>query len=283
MIVWEDKIFFTASSIFRCSYMAIEYSFVNEYISFMTGKLKYSILLATLILATPAYSFAQFITFGLKGGVALSKELEFTDGKLRKPQPLEKCLLSFNGGITLNFLLKDKWILHSEILFENKGGKSESTYLDFSQDSTIKENHRKNRMFYLQFPQTIRYFILLDKNEKSKLYFELGIFFACYLLSKDVINTTTSDGESEQRAVEFYDVTQTDGAAQYSRTRMSWGITGGCGFTRQIWHGIADMNFKIDQALIPVFQDHISNQKSYHVVIAVTLGYSLPVLQKDYH
>ncbi|MBC8486853.1 MAG: outer membrane beta-barrel protein [Bacteroidetes bacterium] len=222
---------------------------------------------------------------GIKTGVGLSNGDCYMNGKLVPSPGTTGILTNFNGGVTLNLKIKERWFFHSEILFEDKGNRrvNHSFILignNVNGDSIPRTQVIRNHMFYLHFPQTVRFLIPLDRKEKNSIYFEAGPYFACYLISKDVVITT--DSYSRTRNSDFHDMTETIGAEEFSRQRLDWGITAGLGYVLKLWKGQLDFNIKFDHMLQPFAKDLYLGSKAYQYVIATTIGYDFPVLQKAY-
>ncbi len=241
------------------------------------------IVLLLSLLLRPGIVFTQNITLGVKGGVGFSDGDSYSNGKLYTHPLSNGMLLNFNGGMVLNLKLNNRWYLHSEVLFEDKGiwWRTYSKFVTVEGDSIPQTQLYRHRDYYLQFPQTIRFLIPLSRKEKSSLYVEAGPYFACYLITKEVIVTTTPLWEI--RDVRNYDFT-TEGAGD-DLNRFDWGATVGIGFIQKLWKGQLDLNLKFDHMLSPVYTWSIPaapEVKEYKFVVALTAGYSLPVIQKDY-
>src|SRR5512138_3854741 len=186
--------------------------------------MKHALVCITLLLSAlsrPSIAFTQNISLGIKGGIGFSDGDSYSNGKLYTYPWSNRMLLNFNGGIILNLKLRERWYLHSEVLFEDKGiwQKSYSDFVTDEGDSLPQTQLFRHHQFYLQFPQTIRFVIPLSHKENSSLYVEAGPYFACYLISKDVIITTTSLWEHKE--VRYFDYT-TEGSGDDLK-RFDWG------------------------------------------------------------
>jgi hypothetical protein len=192
-----------------------------------------------------------------------------------------RLLINFSGGILINFQLNEKWSLHSEILYEDKGQKSVS----LSDSEWVKGTYRRNvqdinitHNYYLDFPQTIRYDFPL-KTSNSRLYIEAGIYFAYYITSK-IIQKTKYDG-IELKNTEYENSTEI-GSNVLGWNRYDWGLKVGMGFLLNLKRGTIDFNIADEQTL-KSFIDDIGYPKTYVNIISLTVGYSLPVkTRKDY-
>jgi len=254
----------------------------------------YSNIIARILicLLLPSSVLAQTIDLGIKSGASMSY-LDLMRNNKFVPMPSgEYRLFSYTGGITLNLKLSDRWSFHSEILFVDKGVRS------INHEDSLPDTHGKmyyanwtqhywNHSYYLHFPQTIRYEFPLNKNNQWFMYFELGGYFACYLHSKSVIETTSILGD--YRDVDNYDIIHdfesADNAATGPQTtihRFDWGGTAGLGFIFNLWKGRFDLNIRYDHDIQP----HASISEpvklaSYSEVLSLTVAYSLPVLNKE--
>ena len=251
----------------------------------MQRKVKFLLVLATVFFLYPFSCTSQFIMLGLKTGVGLSGGDCYMNGKLFISPGTSGILTNFNGGITLNLKINERWIFHSEILVEDKANRRvNQSYISFSGNVNGDTNPHsqviRNHMFYLHFPQTIRFLIPLERKRRNSIYVEMGPYFACYLISKDVIITTTI--YSRSRGVEYFDMTETSCAQKFSRTRLDWGVTVGLGYLMRLWKGQLDSNIKLDHMLQPFTQVPAFGSRAYQYVFATTIGYALPVLQKAY-
>ncbi|MFH1298175.1 MAG: outer membrane beta-barrel protein [Bacteroidota bacterium] len=251
----------------------------------MDKRVGYLLLLLASFTIFPSTCFPQFIMLGVKAGVGISSGDYYLNGKLASDPMLKGLLANFNGGITLNLKIKERWFFHSEILFEDKGGRMENhsdtlTGNILNNGSMPYDQVIRNHLFYLHFPQTIRYLIPLDQNGRNSLYVEAGPYFACYLITKSVCITsypylTTTD-------IKFYDKTAGTWAGENNLQRLDWGMTVGCGYLLKLWKGQLDFNMKFDHMLQPSAKDPYLGSKYYQYVFAATIGYDFPVLQKAY-
>jgi hypothetical protein len=64
--------------------------------------------------------------------------------------------------------------------------------------------------------------------------------------------------------------------------RFNWGANAGIGLLFPIWKGQLDLNLKYDRMIQP-FASQSNSEKNYYDVIGITIGYTLPVLYKDFH
>ena len=254
----------------------------------------YSNIIARILicLILPSSVLAQTIDLGIKSGASMSY-LDLMRNNKFVPMPSgEYRLFSYTGGITLNLKLSDRWSFHSEILFVDKGVRSinHEDSLPDTQGKMYYANwtqHYWNHSYYLHFPQTIRYEFPLNKNNHWFMYFELGGYFACYLHSRSVIETTSILGN--YREVDNYDIIHDFESANNATTgpqttihRFDWGGTAGLGFLFTLWKGRFDLNIRYDHDIQP----HASTSEpvkmaSYSEVLSLTVGYSLPVLNKE--
>ncbi|MFH1161057.1 MAG: outer membrane beta-barrel protein [bacterium] len=251
----------------------------------MDKRVGYLLLLLTSFTIFPSTCFPQFIMLGIKAGAGLSSGDYYMNGKLVPSPGTSGILTNFNGGITLNLKIKERWIFHSEILFEDKGVRRVNhSYIlignNVNGDTIPRTQIIRNHMFYLHFPQTIRYLIPLDQKGRNSLYVEAGLYFACYLITKNVC--ITSYPYSTTRDIDFYDMTAGKWAEGNNLQRLDWGMTVGCGYLLKLWKGQLDFNLKFDHMLQPIARDQFLGSKAYQYVFAITIGYAFPVLQKAY-
>ena len=146
-------------------------------------------LYALLNLTNPCTG--QNINLGLKGGVSSSDLFLYKAGKVSTIAD-SRLLLNATGGITFNFQINEKWSIHSEILYQDKGQKSVS----LSDSEWVKGMYRKNvqdinliHNYYLDFPQTLRYQIPLSAKSHCIFYIEAGPYFAIYLSTRGIQKT----------------------------------------------------------------------------------------------
>ena len=245
-------------------------------------------ILVCIVLPYPVS--AQTLDLGIKSGMSVSS-LDLTRNNKFIPLPSDiSPLFSYTGGITLNLKLSDRWSFHSEILFVDKGMRQIS-HEDSLPDNNAKwyyadlTTRRWDHQYYLHFPQTVRYEFPLDKNDQWSMYFELGGYFACYLHSRYVWETT-SPILGNHKGVDKFDIIQdaenTATGPQTTIHRFDWGGTAGLGFIFTLWKGRFDLNIRYDHDIQPhAASTEPVKMASYLEVLSVTVGYSLPVLNKE--
>jgi hypothetical protein len=254
---------------------------------------RYQIIL-TLILISVLLHYsvlAQTIDLGMKSGVSMSYRDIMKDNKFVPMPSGSYRLFSYTEGIMLNLKLSERWSFHSEILFVDKGVR-DINHQDSLMDKQGKfyyadwTEYEWNHYYYLHFPQTVRYEIPLNKNDKWSVYFELGGYFACYLQSKEVWKTTWLYGNDSgvKYYNEIHDVENTNNAAsgpQITIHSFDWGGTAGLGVLINFRQGKLDLNTRYDHDIQP----HIScsvpvKTRVYLEMFSMTVGYSLPVLNR---
>jgi hypothetical protein len=240
-------------------------------------------IITILILTSISYAgMSQFISLGVKGGVGFSEDNIYYEGKNQHIDGLRR-LANFNGGLMLNLKISPKWYFHSEIIFEDKGNRVEEHI-----DSLYRKPHyyaaeQKERFhnYYIHFPQTIRFLIPFSTKEKVSFYVEAGGYFAYYIKSKWInqyyYNNTIETYEQQN------DWADQGGGNLVTFHHFDWGITGGLGFLTRIWRGMLDINLKYDRMIQPFGSSNINSEKNYYDVIGITVGYTFPVLYKDFH
>jgi len=218
----------------------------------------------------------QGVMIGLKAGVGFS-ELYYSKGwKVSSVKENDWRLINFAGGFTINLQIAEKWSFHSEILFEDKGDRfqyhSDSEQVLGSWRYNVEEiiiNHN----YYLHFPQTIRYEFPVSSKGMDKFYVEAGIYFACYLVSKNIQKWKYD--ETERTNVSHDDLMDV-GTNTLSWNRFDWGAKAGVGFLLIMKKGVFDFNIA-DEQMLKSFTTVIDNTKSLFNVFSVTVGYSLPI------
>ena len=227
-----------------------------------------------LYLANPCTG--QNINLGLKGGVGLSALYQARGWKVSS-MPDSRLLINATGGITFNFQINEKWSIHSEILYQDKGRKDVS----LSDSEWVRGMYRKNvqdmhamHNYYLDFPQTLRYQIPLSAKSQSIFYVEAGPYFAIYLSTRE-IQKTKYDG------IELTDITYEDVAqlvtSDFGFNRFNWGLKVGTGLLLNLKKGTFDFNVADEQMLESFPYDKGYNIKSLYNVLSITVGYSLPI------
>jgi hypothetical protein len=241
----------------------------------------YRKIITIFILTSISYvGMSQFISLGVKGGAGFSIGNIYYEGKSKRTDGLRR-LANFNGGLMLNLKISTRWYYHSEAIFEDKGSKDIEHIDSLPRNKNYYAATLRERIhnYFIQFPQTIRFLIALSSNEKVLLYVEAGGYFAYY------INSSTISHLFYDNTVET-NIDKIDWADESSNLatfhRFNWGATVGVGFLFPIWKGQLDVNFKYDRMLQP-FVSQSNSEKNYYDVIGITLGYTLPVLYKDFH
>ena len=232
-------------------------------------------LYALLNLTNPCTG--QNINLGFKGGVGFSS-LYQSRGWEVSSMPDSRLLINATGGITFNFQINEKWSIHSEILYQDKGRKSVS----LSDSEWVKGMYRKNvqdinliHNYYLDFPQTLRYQIPLSAKSHCIFYIEAGPYFAIYLSTRG-IQKTKYDG-TELKDISYDDLAQGGSTSDFGYHRFNWGLKVGAGLLLNLKKGIFDLNIADEQMLESFPYDKIDNIKSLYNVLSITVGYSLPI------
>jgi hypothetical protein len=239
-------------------------------------------LLLILITGISYNGIAQFLSLGLKGGVGLSKFHEYYSGKLNAQEAAYSYrLANFNGGITANLKISEKWYFHSEIIFEDKGGKflNKQDTIEVNYKQYVAFDSQRIHNYYLQFPQSIRYLIPLSKKDRIAVYIEAGGYFGYYFHSKSVEHLKYDDTVNKDVSNYYWGDNSGETITYH---RFDWGVTGGVGLLTRVWKGVLDLNFKYDRMLQP-YASASNSTKVYYDVFGITIGYSLPVLWKDFH
>lgn len=235
-----------------------------------------SLLILTFI---STVGMTQFLSLGIKGGVGFSENNVYYQGKNQHRDGLFR-LANFNGGLMLNLKISERWYFHSEIIFEDKGNKNieHIDSLKVGNNSYPANQRERYHNYYIQFPQTIRFLIPLGRKEKYFIYIEAGGYFAYYIKTVGIVNYYYNGIKVTYK--NNYDWADEDPGTFH---RFDWGATGGVGLLVPLWKGMLDLNFKYDRMLQPFFSSNVISSKNYYDVIGITLGYTLPVLYKDYH
>jgi len=238
------------------------------------------IILICIFTSVSSTSFCQMMSLGIKTGVGISMLSIFQSGK-HQPNSDIHPLISPNGGLTLNVKISERWCFHSEIIFEDKGHRV-IEHVDSIPERKIYDATWKSgwHNYYLQFPQTIRYQVPVSKRNNISMYFELGGYFAYYIITREVARLYYNN--SSEKSISYYnEVDNHDTFVVHHR--FDWGATIGTGLLFPVWKGLMDINFKYDQMIQPFAYLELNSKKAYYSVVGITIGYSLPVLKKDYH
>jgi len=243
-----------------------------------------SLLVVLLFFIQSNTSYSQVLLLGLKAGLSSSDLFVYRNGKIVTLHESHR-LADINGGLILNLKIKERWYLHSEIIFEDKGYRTKGSYLD-----TISLGSEQNpklvskkfilHNYYIQFPQTIRFLIPIGGESKEKIYFEAGLYFAYYLLTED-IHINKYDGIDHKETGTFDLVSLSENSSTYHR--FDWGATLGIGILFSVWKGQMDLNLRCDQMIQPFSKDNYTGSRDYYNVIDLTLGYSIFVKNKATH
>jgi hypothetical protein len=219
----------------------------------------------------------QTINIGLKAGVGLS-ELYQSKGWEVSSMPDNRLLINVTGGITFNFQINERWSIHSEILYQDKGQKSVS----LSDSEWVKGMYRRNvqdiylmHNYFLDFPQTIRFHIPLSAKSPCIFYVEAGPYFAYYLTTR-YIQKTKYDG-TELTDIGYDDLALGERSSDFGFNRFNWGLKVGTGLLLNLKKGTFDFNIADEQMLESFPYDKSFNIKSLYNVLSITVGYSLPV------
>jgi len=231
-------------------------------------------LYALLNLTNPCTG--QNINLGFKGGVGFSS-LYQSRGWEVSSMPDSRLLINATGGITFNFQINEKWSIHSEILYQDKGRKSVS----LSDSEWVKGMYRKNvqdinliHNYYLDFPQTLRYQIPLSAKSHCIFYIEAGPYFAIYLSTRGIQKTKYDGKELTDTWYEDYAVIGTSG---FGWRRFNWGLKVGTGLLLNLKKGTFDFNIADEQMLESFTVGQIDDIKSLYNVLSISVGYSLPI------
>jgi hypothetical protein len=256
----------------------------------MNNRYKIIFIEFCLSILIPFSATTQVLDLGIKAGMSISYRDIMTNNKFQ-PMPSDMHrLAAFTGGLMLNLRIGERWFFHSEVLFADKGLR-QITHNDSLMDKQGKMYYANSterfytHNYYLHFPQTIRYSIPLNKKNFWSVYFELGGYFAYYLTSKLVWKTTYPDYSTN--GVDHYDdVSRWEDFPGVSIHRLNWGGTACLGLLVNLWMGKLDFNIQYDHDIQPYISDQITiadksfNSKVYLEFLSITIGYSLPVLNK---
>jgi hypothetical protein len=94
----------------------------------MKSGYKLAVLFLLSSITQPDFCVSQVLMLGLKAGAGWSSGDYYKNGKMG-PAPGDGRLMNFNGGLILNLKIRERWYLHSEILFEDKGIKKQGSRL----------------------------------------------------------------------------------------------------------------------------------------------------------
>ena len=241
-----------------------------------------------IIIPYPANS--QVLDLGIKAGMS-SSFLDIMKNNKFIPMPSDMHWLEdFTGGLIINLKIGERWSFHSEILFVDKGTRQIS-HDDSAENVQGKMYYNPSterfwtHNYFLHFPQTVRLAIPLNKKNLWSVYFELGGYFALYLTSKRVWETTSLYSNNYQ-GVDYYDEVSEYSSGIVIVHRFDWGGTAGLGLLINLWKGKLDFNIKYDHDIQPftriqgVLGNETSSDKNYLEVFALTVGYTLPVITK---
>lgn len=135
--------------------------------------MKKIILTAALILGFTTYAQAQFLQFGLKGGVNLSN---FTGGKMEGFD--FNSITSFHGGLVVEMNLIDNFSIQPELLYSTQGSEIEGL-----------GEQIKNELGYISIPVLAKFYLT-----PGKLSIEAGPQFSFLLDERNDVDM--SDAES---------------------------------------------------------------------------------------
>jgi hypothetical protein len=242
----------------------------------MTKKFFLTITALNVLLYLTNPCTGQNINLGIKGGVSLSELILYKAGKV-STIPDSRLLINATGGITFNFQINEKWSIHSEILYQDRGQKTVS----LSDSEWVREMYRKNTRniflahnYYLDFPQTLRYQIHLGVKSRSVFYVEAGPYFAIYLSTRNIQKTIYDGNELTDK---WYEDLAAIGTSAFSWRRFNWGLKVGTGLLLNLKKGTFDFNIADEQMLESFPYDKYYNIKSLYNVLSITVGYSLPI------
>ena len=243
---------------------------------------KFIIFFIIVLFSITGTCFSQVILLGIKAGAGFSNLVLHKNWKTLSGGGNDGRLINFNGGLTVNLKIADDWSLHSEILFEDKGYKSiyyyiDSLYQNHQNPRNVTEKHIAHN-YYLHFPQTIRYQIPFGKRKRYSIYLEAGGYFAYYFGTKS-IEIQIVDG-IQQKSTGYMDITKLPAGTNCHK--FDWGATAGTGILIPLWQGQFDINIKYDHMLQPWDTNPVTDVKYYYNVLAITIGYAIPVMNRKY-
>jgi hypothetical protein len=243
----------------------------------MTKKFFLTITALNVLLYLTNPCTGQNINLGIKGGVGLYALYQARGWKVSS-MPDSRLLINATGGITFNFQINEKWSIHSEILYQDKGQKdvslSDSEWVRGMYRKNVQDIHRMHN-YFLDFPQTLRYQIPLSGKSQSIFYIEAGPYFACYLSSR-FFQKTKYDG-NELTDISYDDLAQGGWSSDFGFNRFNWGLKVGTGILLKVKKGTFDFNIADEQMLESFPYDKYYNIKSLYNVLSITVGYSLPI------
>jgi hypothetical protein len=188
-------------------------------------------------------------------------------------------LVSPTAGFYIRIKLHENWYFESDVMIENKGNRYRRTYMTDSSlvnntwQTNVEEINLTNR-YFIHFPQKIQFSIPLDKKRKHFFFFEAGPYFAYLLAQKTVfiLNNEKNNLDSPEDLDELIRC-------------FDWGGIVGTGYLFKLWKGELEINITYNHSLqsflTPDNPLKTSDTKAFYNVLAVTIGYSLPVINKS--
>lgn len=212
-------------------------------------------------------SIAQF-NVGIQGGAGISfltaKSKMFINNVFDAKSHINfQWLVTPVGGFFVNVNAGKKISLQSEILFENKGCNSKP--------ETNGTLHYGESMYFIHFPEMIRYTLPVKPKSDKSFFIEAGPYFSFDLYNEDFYNGNI--------------ITLPDEWNNISRTDI--GIASGIGYKQQWGIGLIEFSIKFEHSIFvqkgypwPMHDTHsyVSSYQGFqHKVLSLTVSYSLPV------
>lgn len=178
-------------------------------------------------------------TFGVKGGMNLSSSTLDNDGSK----------VGFNGGVTVEYDLGNRFFLHSGLEYTNKRFENETQ--DFFVSSPIPEEGDSYssissltmntvRISYLQLPLTIGYRLPVSRN--ANITFRGGAYVAWGLNSRTK-GTTVQTEYLEDKQYHFVLYNNSNEYDNAQLQRLDYGLLGGVGFEYKRF--FIDLNYEL--------------------------------------
>ena len=211
--------------------------FVPYFNTFLTKNMKKIVLSLGLLLGIAGVAQAQETRFGAKIGLGLAT---ITGSDIKEV----KNLVVFNGGVMADISFSDLISFHPELLYSQRGAKSDGTYTGVTYTGTT-------RLGYIDVP-------LLLRIKASGLFFEAGPQLGI-LLSQNTEATVAYSGRS----------TTSSSSSTEGLRKLDFGYVVGVGF--QLPEGL-ELGIRYNGGLLDL-NDPSDSPKQYNSVFQFQVGY----------
>ena len=211
--------------------------FVLHFTTFLTKNMKKIVLSLGLLLGIAGVAQAQETRFGAKVGLGLANVTGSDTKELKN-------LVVFNGGVMADISFSDLISFHPELLYSQRGAKTEGTVGGISYTGTT-------RFGYVDVP-------LLLRIKASGLFFEVGPQLGI-LLSRNSEYTASYGGASQSRSS-----SSTEGLR-----KLDFGYVVGVGY--QLPQGL-ELGIRYNGGLLDL-NDPSDSSKQYNSVFQFQVGY----------